>query len=950
MTAQLGAIRRLRFSPFQRVATESASIVVARIFMAGLIGLLLTSLATAQQQPSVDEAAAKGKPTPANKTIQQAIVDLGSPSYLIRETASRQLWNAGAEAQSALEKAMFESDDFEVVDRARQIVAMFHLGIYPDTPRETVVQITNFRSGSLLMKRNIAQQLLNAGKRDLVERLIEMEPSRQMRDQLSRVFSPTLGIDSSIPSTPGAATPADIGLAVRSRLAQRSFLSAERLLRNLTGDDGMMRDYAALLLSRGKLDAEITKVRAKVGGPGDQGAQRQLAWMLRAKGDLVGAVAAAKASKDDGLLGSLRAELGDWKELAKRDVILEANNSAEPSIQSRKLAREITFTYLAGEKVACNEAVARAVALVKQQSTADRRLLDALLLNDRFERVIEAAGPQKPAIVFDVLAAQGRLQDAFRSVKIDLPISAKFDWAAWLKNSDANAIPSPRSLAHNVLRVLLRTREDEAASQLIAAVLAEVKNQKKHGREQQWLEAELLIDIAAISATPETGDELAAKLLELKLPNPEQIVSSLYQRQSPIAVAVWGAIRKQLPTDDHAASLKRLRRLLSGKRDDKTDEELRVLVPRIDAEIAAGDPSSTIVDTVDMQSSKLLALAVLLRRHEQNNLAAKYFDRVTKPNTSSQVLVDLGYAFADAKQWADAIRAFDAAWAKDHRNASALYLLGWAHSQHGEKTEGRRKMEVALMIPLADGESRHALARTLARTHDDEEAARQRKLVLQLAAPHDSSIVQSLDEICDAAATSDNGKKPETPGLALLSQRLSVELVLTKGMFGVDTRFYMQWRAAAHRLAARELLRAGKTAAAIEEIHQAEAVSPEDVSIALDCDAELRKQGASAEADALYHRMSDRLQADCRDFPRYATCRNDLAWLAANLDRDLDMALVNAQKAVELAPQSAGILDTLAEVHFRRGNRAQAVQLARRCIELDGDGSVYKERLAHFEK
>ena len=132
----------------------------------------------------------------------------------------------------------------------------------------------------------------------------------------------------------------------------------------------------------------------------------------------------------------------------------------------------------------------------------------------------------------------------------------------------------------------------------------------------------------------------------------------------------------------------------------------------------------------------------------------------------------------------------------------------------------------------------------------------------------------------------------------------------------------------------------------MDEIHKAETVMPKDVQIALDCDADLRKQGAAAEADALYRRMVDRLQAECRDFPRCAGCRNDLAWLAANLDRDLDMALANARRRWKLAPQSAGILDTLAEVQFRRGNRAQAILLARRCIELDGDGSIYKERLA----
>ncbi len=116
-----------------------------------------------------------------DRTIEQSIADLGSPSYLIRARASKRLWNAGIEAQLALEKAVSESDDFEVVTRARQIVAMFHLGIYPDTPREMVAQINGFRMGNVEMKQRIAQELLSAGKQDLLLRLIELEPNRRAR-------------------------------------------------------------------------------------------------------------------------------------------------------------------------------------------------------------------------------------------------------------------------------------------------------------------------------------------------------------------------------------------------------------------------------------------------------------------------------------------------------------------------------------------------------------------------------------------------------------------------------------------------------------------------------------------------------------------------------------------------------------------------------------------------
>ena len=150
-----------------------------RILKFAAVSLACLRLCLAQQLPPDDLV--KAKPASPSKLIQQAVLDLGSPRYLVREKASRQLWDAGSESQEALEKAISESDDFEVIARARHIIAMFHLGIYPDTPRELVAQITNFRIGTLALKQQIAQELLNAGRGELLRKLIELEPNRRAR-------------------------------------------------------------------------------------------------------------------------------------------------------------------------------------------------------------------------------------------------------------------------------------------------------------------------------------------------------------------------------------------------------------------------------------------------------------------------------------------------------------------------------------------------------------------------------------------------------------------------------------------------------------------------------------------------------------------------------------------------------------------------------------------------
>ena len=49
------------------------------------------------------------------------------------------------------------------------------------------------------------------------------------------------------------------------------------------------------------------------------------------------------------------------------------------------------------------------------------------------------------------------------------------------------------------------------------------------------------------------------------------------------------------------------------------------------------------------------------------------------------------------------------------------------------------------------------------------------------------------------------------------------------------------------------------------------------------------------------------------------------------------------------SPNRPAFSTRLAEVHFRRGNRAEAVRLAKRCLEMEPDGEHYKKQLARFE-
>jgi tetratricopeptide (TPR) repeat protein len=892
--------------------------------------------------PANSKAASPNTAVFAQADIQRAIADLANADFVVRERASQALWNAGRAAEPALEKIVEESDDYEVVYRARQILQSFQLGIYPDTPAETVTIIVRFRSGNFYTKRSIIQNLYAEGKTDLLRRLIAKEPNPNYREQLNQVFSSAISGDLyGRGRRRRGLDPAELALMARQRLALGDFDGAERLLLlSGGGNDFSARDYAALMLGRGKLDAAIAQLRANL-PPTDEAGQRRLAWMLRTKGDLGGAVAAARLAKDDALVENLQLEAADWKALAKIDAKTDVDSLADVPNGSARLARIIAFRHLAGETQACELASVAAAKALKQPRGRDRRLLSALVLTDRAGRVVELASNDDIRLAFGLLVAQSRLQEAFRLAKIEVPIPAKIDWPTWLREGKKEVAPDRVLFAHQVARALHLAGEEEQAHGLISAMLA-VYREKVPNESWEILALDLM-ELELRYGRSDAGDALAAKLLAMNLKDPDAVISTLYRDQDAIATMLWKVLRKKFPGEDRPAALKHLRRLLADRPDRAAVGELVILLPLLDPLLDAPAPEAASDDEAsNPRALKLLALATLLHRNGQGKLAVKYLARIPLSGVTAQVLIDQGNLYAEEKEWGDAIKSYTAACGKDRKSASAYYLLGWAETKHGDETGGRKRMEQALLIPLGDGDSRHDLVQTLVRLHQDEEAARQRLWIPRLAAPHDRAIVQSLMETGDLAA-----EKGDDANMATLWQRVGVEL-LSGGVALTEMRYYLQPPFSAHSARARELLRAGKTAEAIQEVHQAEASEPANLQLALDCDADLRKHGAAGEADALYRRMLERHETLCRDFPKSGTFHNDLAWLAANLDRDLDKALAHAQRATELEPQAASVLDTLAEVQFRRGNQAEALRLAKRCIELEPDRTHYQKQIARF--
>ena len=75
---------------------------------------------------------------------------------------------------------------------------------------------------------------------------------------------------------------------------------------------------------------------------------------------------------------------------------------------------------------------------------------------------------------------------------------------------------------------------------------------------------------------------------------------------------------------------------------------------------------------------------------------------------------------------------------------------------------------------------------------------------------------------------------------------------------------------------------------------------------------------------------------------------NGLAWTCATNEVFLPEALQAAERAASLEPKNTGILDTLAEVHFRMGNAAKAAEVGARALDIEPNDNYLKTQLARF--
>jgi tetratricopeptide (TPR) repeat protein len=831
-------------------------------------------------------------PPPTAEQIAKWVEQLSDASFDVRQKATDALWHAGKAAEAALLKVA-DSTDPEVKRRAREVLDKFKWGVYPDTPADVVELITQYQGGDRNGKSAAVRALFDKGSKGCAAlvKIAAAEDDGELRRSLFLQITQ------------------DSGRAIPDLIADGHLSTLEDLLDlglAFEPGDAIYQNHAVYWLLRDKLDDRIAVLKARPEADKDSNLLQALTYLYRAKGDLKAAkLTAEKAGRRD-LLAAVLTEAADWKALAKLADDLTGLNDVET------LGLRCAYYRLAGNGDAFVRTADELRKLGEERADEDAAWLPAkaLFLNGRTQDGLDLLaknGHYKTEVAFDVLTAQLRTKEA-----LEMADKVKNDVGLDLLRA----------------RTLYNLGEKDRAQAIFASYAKRVREGADNSWNEKLVEAEFRVGLKE-----QAFDHCAPAVVAAGAEgNQARLLGAVFPNQRDAAVVWWKFLRQKFANEEPAAVMKRLRGVLEGK---TTGQDLEALANDLEQGLAQVRP--------EQQEETLLALAEVCLAAGSVEPGRRYLEKAADLETSRQAAVRLGDFHAERKEWDRAAARYEQAWKRDKRAPLPMYLRGWAVAQGGNAKEGRRLMDLAHWLPLGDEYLRYEFIRELSRRGQDADARRETELLLATARPGSHYAGEALRQVAnEALAKKDFLKAAECHERALLRCfQPSTEFV--QGFAYVTVPHLI------HRLQARGLMADGKTDAVLREVEFCTKTLPGNIDLAVRLVPELEKAGRKKEAGELFTKTLEPHARLCADFPKSAWAHNNLAWLCVSCRRELDQALEHARLAVELAPDNAGYLDTLAEVHFQRGDKDRAVAAMKKCIAADGKNAYYRKQLQRFE-
>jgi tetratricopeptide (TPR) repeat protein len=827
------------------------------------------------------------RPTSADQSVPALIDRLADPDPTQRDQAAKALWSMGHPVESALRKAADDPNP-EIARRAKAILRDFTYGLYPDAPHEVFNLLDQYRKGDPQEKRASVLGLGTAGIPGIrvLLRLREDERDPNWKLLISQVL-----------------TPREHEVSVLM-LAEGQAADVEQMLERSAFDSPIAaQDYAALLQSNGKLNSVLAKMKSE---PLTDRSAPVLVALARAAGDLATARMAAEKSADPDLLDSILIEQSDWAALAAR--LAGGGGKLQPA---ERLGYLCAYYRLAGDN---KNAQAVAEQIIQRAATSPQdysACAENLFLNDRPDQAIAVLTRHNDFLqLTNFLAARLQFPEA-----LNLPRQAA-------QGQPADAL----QVKARTVGTLFFLGENDRAKNLMDQVVAE--NRLRNDFET-WVS---LVEGVREAGRKADADAFAVEALEKATRDTRllPLFDKLRIGDDADAVPWWQFFRQQYHDQSAAQNLKRLHTLFDGKPSSAELAQLSEQARKYAAELPFAERSAweqTVADTFTAAG--------------RNELASGWIERLE--GGGGPALVHAGDWRADHKDWAAAARDYDRAWEHDRTKADALFLRGWAISRSGQANEGNRIMEQARQLPLGSEGGRFELFEAMIRHQLKDDARKQLELILQVGALRAWEHYEALRRSADLLAEDGRHLLAADRWDKAFLRNLSNDIYFSEPWANVIVPSLI------HKTRALGLIKAGRIEQALVDAKIAMREAPGDADALIELVNALDAAGDRPQADEFYADHTAQYRELIKTYPNSGPLHNQLAWAEAMCHRELDDALVNARRAVELEPASTASMDTLAEVYFARRDPASAAAEMQKCVELEPRVERHRKQLARFQ-
>ncbi|MED6300365.1 MAG: hypothetical protein VX860_09770, partial [Verrucomicrobiota bacterium] len=646
---------------------------------------------------------------PNREQILKAIEQLSSDDFKLREKAMESVWQMGHAAEPFLREAI-KNGNAEMRYRGSKILDEFDLGLYPETSKNIVKLVNQFRKGGGAEREMAIVELAQIGETELLMKLVKRERDPGIRKMVAQIVS------------------RNISEEVPSHIIKGNYQQAKDLLEVAALDQTGIRNYVAFLLQRNQIKPAIEKQRKLVDKTRVDA--ELLAWMLRAQGNFNEAAKVFESLEDKTRARHSLVAGGNLSEYAK--------SFADPSRRTTE-TRGFAAAYarLSGEEEEYNKIIKDIEDYAMGIRDELGRCLNALIINGEASRAFKLAKRASGSELLNMEMWRYNFDAAFQSIGIE---TKKAPYDNWLKKYEENfkadtevTLRKSLSPAGQLATACSLTGQDEEAKRIMK--ISEKLLIKNNASLLPLIRWERLIGLDA------QATQHAVQAMEME--SEEDVIDALFRTSAEyswLTLISWKFIKLEFPKETRETTLERMALLFDFDDLNNDPDDTRKLIQSM-SDYAKLCPSN------ERKKEFTRAVKDLARLHELWGLAAEANNQWLQLIGKEAVgyhFMRYGNTLLNAGKPKLAFQQFDKAWQAKKSDPLPLYLKGVALSQSGEKEKGLELKKKASIMSTGDVTKRHFLASSMWLHGDDDLARNQDEIILRLASPHESVHPEAL--------------------------------------------------------------------------------------------------------------------------------------------------------------------------------------------------------------